>query len=192
MTRTMRIDSALLLATLLLALCAYPALAERGSVPGWFQAGNDVQGYAIGTVETEQGKAAFLKAIDPEPKKFGTLMQTFSPEEYLGKRVRFTARVKADDVQEWAGIWMRADAEKKAVAFDNMQDRPIQGTMPWTLQTIVLDIPKNADSLSIGILLHGKGEVMWDRIKLEIVGDDVPVTGPYAKKSKPANLNFED
>ena len=44
----------------------------------------------------------------------------------------------------------------------------------------------------MGILLFGKGEVVWDQIKLEVVGDDVPVTGPYSKKSKPANLDFEN
>lgn len=179
-------------ASLLLTLCALPAAAGHGSVPGWFQAGSDSDGYEIGTVQTDEGRAAYIKSLDPEPGKFGTLMQSFSPTEYLGKRVRLSARVKSQDVAEWAGMWMRADRDKETVAFDNMQTRPIRGSTDWTRCSIVLDIPGDADSMSMGILLHGKGEIIWDKIELEIVGRDVPVTSPYQKKSKPTNLDFEN
>lgn len=191
MTKRMQADTRWIAAALLLALCAAPAAAGPGSVPGWFKAGSDGSGYEIGTVETDGGRAAYLKSLDPEPGKFGTLMQTFSPTEYLGKRVRLTARVKSGNVAEWAGMWMRADRGKRTVTIDNMKNRAIRGTTDWTTYSIVLDIPGDADSMSMGILLHGEGEVLWDKIELEIVGEDVPTTSPY-HHSKPTNLNFEN
>jgi hypothetical protein len=58
-------------------------------------------------------------------------MQSFDAkmmQNYLGKRVRFSAAVKTEDVQSWAGLWMRVDKGSQTVEFDNMQDRPLKGT----------------------------------------------------------------
>jgi hypothetical protein len=37
-------------------------------------------------------------------------MQSFLPDHYAGKRVRFSGFVKAAAVQGWAGLWMRIDS----------------------------------------------------------------------------------
>ena len=51
--------------------------------------------------------------------------------EYLGKRLRFSGSMKAEDVKGWAGFWMRLDAEtRRCVGFDNMQERAVKGTEP--------------------------------------------------------------
>ena len=61
-------------------------------------------------------------------------MQGFSPDKYIGKRIRLTGMLKTKDVSSWAGLWLRIDTKTpiKAVVFDNMhdgkKDRSVKGT----------------------------------------------------------------
>jgi hypothetical protein len=86
-----------------------------------------------------------MKCITPKPGGFGTLMQMFEAGEMKDKRYRLTGWTKAAGVSGWAGMWMRVDgpAKGKSLAFDNMRDRPIQGTEDWTKHEIVLDVPES-------------------------------------------------
>ncbi len=174
----------------LIALTTASALAGSGTVEGWFQAGTDIDGYTIGTEKTDHGVVAFIKSKNPVKDEFGTLMQSFSADQYLGKRIRLSADIKHADIQEWAGMWMRVDARRFAASFDNMQNRPLKGTADWKTHHIVLDVPKDSKLISIGILLSGEGNVYWDDIKIEIVSKDEQLTDLTQVKSGPANLNF--
>ena len=165
--------------------------AATGAPRGWFLAGNKPASYNTG-VETDAGRAsAFLKSKDPAIEGFGTLLQSFAAQQYLGKRVRFSGSVKAEGVQRWAGLWMRVDKEKDSVAFDNMQGRPITGTSGWRAYTVVLDVPLDATAISLGILLDGTGAVWLSNVSVEVVGTDVPTTGTQLMLKAPANLGFE-
>ena len=74
-------------------------------------------------------------------------MQQFSADRFLGKRVRFAAFVKAQDVEGWAGLWMRLDGRfSVTLKLDNMQNRPIRGTSEWNLYSCVLDVPPETRS----------------------------------------------
>ena len=93
-----RIATAFLLALSIL-LSVNVAHAAEGTVPGWFKAGDDPSGYAIGTMETDGGHAAYIRALEPRVPGFGTLMQSFEPGQYLGKRIRLQAQVRVMDVE---------------------------------------------------------------------------------------------
>jgi hypothetical protein len=82
-------------------------------------------------------------------------------------------------------------------AFDNMQNRAIKGTQPWTAYDVVLDVPEDATGISFGVLLAGAGEVWINDVSFEVVGKDVPVTSPApaqapALPSHPVNLKFTE
>jgi hypothetical protein len=146
---------------------------------GWFLAGDTPQDYAIGNEPTLllNGKV-YLKSQVAHPSGFGTLMQAFQGSQYRGKRVRMTANVKAQAVQNWAGLWMRVDGTNQHIlGFDNMQDRPIRGTLDWKQYAIVLDVPQESIGIFFGILLVGQGEVWLENVKFEIVNNTVPKTG---------------
>ena len=117
-------------------------------------------------------------------------MQVFDATGYRGQRLRLSAHVKSENVKEWAGLWMRIDRDKKAVAFDNMQNRPIRGSQPWTQHAIVLDVDAQANIVAFGILLAGTGAVWIDDVAFDIVGADVPVTkcGEGSKQSAQPRL----
>jgi hypothetical protein len=103
--------------------------------------------------------------------------------------------VKSEDIKDWAGLWMRVDGNKgKILAFDNMQDRPIEGTLDWHRVEVTLDIDENAQNLAFGILLVGKGTAWIDDLNFEVVDSSVPVTGEVKKPrgKGPSNLSFEE
>jgi hypothetical protein len=179
----------------LLAACslALPAAAPKG----WFVAGSKPTEYESGidTVAAYNGHpSAYLRAKVSSVEGFGTLMQDFRADHYLGKRVRFSAFVKTERAQDWAGLWMRVDKESKQLAFDNMQDRSIKGTTDWKQYDVVLDVPQNATGIFFGVLLSGTGTVWLSEAKFEIVGPNVLTTNGVAqsKQDEPMNLGFED
>jgi hypothetical protein len=187
----MRAKSLLLvIAGLLLPVIAWPAPPA-----GWSLAGNDPSSFQVSrdpTVNHEGQKSARLESIRL-PKGFGTLMQSFDAKDYRGKRLRLKAWVKADDVHDWAGVWMRIDgSDMKSLGFDNMQNRPIKGTRDWMSHDVVLDVPEAATGIAFGILLSGEGKVWISGIHLDAVDKTVPVTSSVAAASSgPRNLDFE-
>jgi hypothetical protein len=187
---------------ILAALTVAPAAAfAADNIPtGWIKAGSHPAEYEVGADSTTHhgGHASgYVKSITKELHGFGTLMQTAGPGEYLGKRVRLSAFVKAGQVNDWAGVWMRVDGpmegnQPKGLAFDNMQGRPLKGTFDWKQVEIVLDVPKEAKAIAFGILLSKDGQVWIDDLKFEVVPASVPVTGRGGAMTKaPSNLDFE-
>ena len=91
---------------------------------------------------------------------------------------------------------MRVDKEKTKVAFDNMQNRAINGTQPWKQYDVVFDVPQDAMGIFFGILLRGSGEVWMNDVSFEVVGIEVPVTtqSPQAHTlpTQPTNLKFTE
>jgi hypothetical protein len=182
-------------AIVVLAACA---LAVRAEVPyGWLLAGSKPTEFEAGVDpgQAYQGhRSAYLKSKQLSVDGFGTLMQQFTAEQYLGKRVRLSGVVKSQEVAEWAGLWLRVDKGKEMIAFDNMQDRAIKGTTDWRRYEVVLDVPKDASGIALGILLTGTGEVWLNGARFEVVGPDVAVTGSSNAKTsnKPVNLDFAE
>ena len=82
--------------------------------------------------------------------------------------------------------------QPKILAFDNMQGRPLKGTIDWTRVEIVLDVPTEAKDIAFGILLSRDGQVWLDDLKFEVVPTSVPVSGRGVQLTKaPSNLDFE-
>lgn len=133
----------------------------------------------VDDAEAHEGRSSAWLASTRTAEGFGTMMQSCDPAEYRGRRLRLSAFVKAQDVKDWAGMWMRVDGpeEGRSLAFDSMQNRPIQGTMNWTRHDVFLDVADEATSISFGILLSGEGKVWLDDVQFEVVDNSVPVTG---------------
>lgn len=185
--------------------CVAAARPARGETPkGWFGGG---EGYELDCdIDIKHsGKASgSLKATD-KAKNFGSFTSAIRADNYRGKRVRLVAFVKPDGVKDWAGLWLRVDGkEKTAIAFDNMNARPIKGTSDWTAYGLVLDVPAEAEEIYFGCLLSGKGRLWIDDMQLLVVGTDVPVTAeagagtprqgeykPIDLPKEPVGLDFE-
>ena len=162
----MRTRVFVVLATLVLL----PAVARATGLEGWHLAGCDASSYAMDrdSIETYTGKPSGrlmsvserqgLGATEP-CKGYGTMCQCIDPASYAGKRIRFSGYVKAREVNDWAGLWMRVDGPDSScptLAFDNMYARPIKGSKDWARYDVVLDVAPQAKGICFGILLHGQ------------------------------------
>jgi hypothetical protein len=161
---------------------------------GWFSAGSKPKSYDMGIDKGAgpDGKnAASIKSKRKKIDGFGTLMQNFKPDKYLGKKIRMIGIMKSKDVESWAGFWLRIDQKdsKKPLSFDNMYDRRIKGNTEWTKYEIVLEVPDKASNIAFGALLRGTGQIWFDNINFEVVDNFIPTTGK--PKDQPTNLNFE-
>lgn len=132
--------------------------------------------------------SASVESTVRETHEFCNFMQIFNAEKFRGKRIRFSGFVKTSKVTKWAGLWMRVDGElaSPALAFDNMEQRPIKGTTGWTACSVVLDVPAGAVDIALGLILGGTGKAWVSDMKFEIVSTRVPVTGAWYNKRKSA------
>lgn len=174
------------------------------SVPpkGWIISGSHPNWYEIGYFADfchSGSRCVRLCSIKESVDGFGTLMQSIDADGYRGKRIKLTAFIKSESVENWAGLWMRVDAGREIVCFDNMQTRPIKGDTDWTQYQVVLDVPENSTSISFGVLLFGNGSLWLDDFDLQFVGLDVPSTdtmwdrrscGIQYQNLRPTNLDF--
>jgi len=180
-------------------LRAQSAAPGKASAPaGWFLAGNRPDNYTTGVDSSMMYTgypSAFLKAKS-DASGFGTLMQTFAPGQYAGKRIRLSANVKSEGVGRSAGLWLRIDGPQsggtpKMLGFDNMSNRPIRGTSYWNRYEVVLDVPSEAVDIAMGILLDGPGEVWMNSVSVDVVPNSVPTTAMSPSlPAEPQNLSF--
>jgi len=190
-SRTIGILSIMIITTLF-------SFKNAEDIKGWLLAGSAPSKYEIGVEKDSErsSKVGFLRSTETKIKgDFGTIMQSFVPEEYFGKRLKLTAYIKSKDVEKWAGMWMRVDGEKgTTLSFDNMHNRPIKGTTIWKKYEIILDVPKESVNLAFGVLLSGTGSIWMDSFKFEIVTNAVPTTNKGAKEGlkKPTNTSFDN
>lgn len=134
---------------------------------------------------------------------FGTVItQSFSAEEYRGKRVRLSGYARTSDATGMARLWVRVDGSAAGTPFDNMSDRALSGTTPWQRCDLVVDVPADSKVIHIGAIFFGEG-VMWiDDLQFEAVDASLPVTAQMrepqpsaaparALSGRPLNLGFE-
>ncbi|RIX60392.1 AraC family transcriptional regulator [Paenibacillus nanensis] len=177
-------------------------MKEAGTIKGWLLSGSDPAHYEMG-IDREtvhMGKVSgYLKSITATSEtQFATVMQQFKSDKYKGERIRLSAFVKAENVEHFAGLWMRVDnAEGDTIQFDNMSNRPINGSLPWQHYSVVLDVPADSASISFGILLTGRGKVWMDGFSFEAVDLKTPSTNMQlgadpGLRDEPENLSFEE
>jgi hypothetical protein len=191
-----------------LILFGISAVNAQGQLPkDWTKSGVSSDDYDISIDRDVKhaGKASCtVKSKADAPKGSGVLVQLFRADDYRGKRLKVTAHVKSKDVEGWGGLWVRVDGkDQTGLAFDNMMDRPIKGTLDWKEYEIVLDVPDKAEEIFFGFILVGKGQAWVDDFKVSAVGNDVKTTGkelrPMDRKwdlrkdlpKAPRNLDFE-
>jgi hypothetical protein len=167
-----------------------PPPAQKATPKGWFVTESAPKLYESGLdtdTPCEGPRSAYLRSLQPSPSGYGTFMQAFDAEAFRGKRLRFSAVVRTEDVQGWAGLWMRVEGEepREPLAFDNMQSRALTGTTPCKRYEVVLDVPEEAKAILAGLLLSGTGKAWVGAVRFEPVDTSVPVTNLLVQKPLP-------
>jgi hypothetical protein len=161
----------------------------------WWKTGAAPNDYEFGPAEEsfEGQPVAYLRSIVQQARSFGAFCQTIAAEDYRGKRIRFSAALKATNVTDgWGGLWLRIDGARldETLAIDTMEDRPLVGTTGWQEHALVLDVAAAAATISFGAGLSGKGELLVSQLAFEEVGSEVPVTAGAHRPRQPQNLDF--
>src|SRR5918994_4783171 len=96
----------------------------------WWNTGAAPNDYEFGLAEdTVEGQpVAYLRSIVQPARSFGAFCQTIAVEDYRGKRIRFSAALKATNVADgWGGLYLRVDGPHldETLAIDTMR------TAPW-------------------------------------------------------------
>ncbi len=103
---------------------------------------------------------------------FGNLMQAFDAQPFRGKRVTYRAAVRTNLIgaESRAQLWMRVDrAGNKPGFFDNMGARPISSEK-WADYEIIGEVADDAETINIGVMLHGRGRLFFDAASFEVIG----------------------
>lgn len=179
-----------LLAIPIAALALSASNAESLRLPNGWQGGASFtwpagQSYAYGVAPETENQAARTLTVQSrgrrQPTELGAMWQ--SVLGYAGKRVRFTAEVKATGTDTWAGLVVRDGFLPLYILPVNPGEPELAvaagapGCPEWCAVSVVADIP--ADDLgaaTVGVALIGNGQVWARGLKLEVVSNDTPLT----------------
>jgi len=145
---------------------------------------------------TERGRRLLTLECSRNVDGYIAVTQTISADEYLGKRVRFAARVRTDKVQGGTGLTVRVvTADQRVLGFDDMSTRPLRGSQGWRDAAVVLDVDRSAASITFGLRLNdGAGQVWIDGLRFEEVPADDPTLSIQLKPvlpQRPQNLELQ-
>ena len=168
---------------------------------GWFITGDPpfdaIEDYEIGVDPnlTYKKKPCITIKAKPNPGDFAALAQRIKAEAYRGKRLRFSAVLRSQDVKCRAALFMRISGDDgKLLAFDNMRERFISGTIDWEMHEIVLDVDEEAEDIIFGVLMSFEGQVWMADVQLKAVDKSVATTDILEEIAPffPINLDFTD
>lgn len=151
--------------------------------PAWYKNGDKAYAYDFITQNIEKEEVLHLRSNQESVKGWGTIMQNISSKPFKGRKVKFTASVKTEDIKGWVGLWMRvADSKTNEIyAYENMIRHAIKDTQDWKDYSITLEVDPDSDVISYGVLLNEAGKVWMKNAKIESF---TPTTSPHLKVNK--------
>jgi len=138
--------------------------------PDWYKNGDKAYAYDFVTQNIKKKQVLHLRSNQESVKGWGTIMKNISSKPFKGKKIKFTASVKTEDIKGWVGLWMRvADTKTNEIyAYENMVSHAIKNTQDWRDYSIVLDVAPESDIVSYGVLLNEAGKVWMKDTKVEV------------------------
>ena len=95
------------------------------------------------------------------------------PVDFKGQRIELRGYLKLQDVSDFAGLWIREDADGQPLSLENMQSQQVKGTRDWTEYRIELPIDPAAQKIYFGVLSGGTGTTWADDLELLVDGKPI-------------------
>jgi hypothetical protein len=152
------------------------------------------QHFGVGLSSNSVYKSIRINRPSPEltaTQTFAPISQVFPADRIKGKEFRLSGWMKVDPTWGGAGhLWMRIAKKGQVVFFYNMDNRPATSN-DWKEYSFTGRADPNADTLSMGAFLSGKGSLLVDHIRLSVKEEgewkDVPLeNGSFENDSSPA------
>ncbi len=142
------------------------------STPGEYQVSVDH------TIVHDGKSSLFLRSIAAHPVGAVQVGQEFDASPYRGRRVRIAGFFRAARIDGEAALQLSSTA--------SYQQTDVSGSAQWSRYEVVVDVPFDAESIRLGVLLRGAGTLR----AADLVFEPVPITVPLTKRTHPLNLNF--
>lgn len=162
----------------LVGVDAAPAALPSFDTSNWRMAGSNAAGYDGNRTVDGSGVATItIKAnAQANAQTFGTMAYKLPAAKYQGQRIAVSGEISTAAATS-GQFWMRVDgAGDKPLGFDNMANRALTGDKPWTPFQIVLDVPADAQTIYLGLILDGTGSASARNIRFGPVPKDTPTT----------------
>ena len=149
----------------------------RADGRSWYLAGTRPGDYEIRVAPAQdpQGHpAAVLRSTAVEPGGFATVTNAVPGLSWRGRQVRVSANLRGVDINGGGGVWLRVDGPGNdlPLAFANMWDRRVVGTVEWRPYHVIVDVPDGAGRVSWGAYLNGSGELSVSDLRFEAVRNE--------------------
>jgi hypothetical protein len=116
-----------------------------------------------------QGRSsAFLRSHVADPSVLATLRQTINADDYRGKQLRFSGEVKAEQVEQQAGLYIRTNKQGERLRPENA----VQGTRDWMRYEATTAVAEDAAFIRFGLVLSGTGQIWLANARLEVIEQD--------------------
>ncbi|MEP7002876.1 MAG: erythromycin esterase family protein [bacterium] len=123
-----------------------------------------------------------------DASKFAVISLSYPVARAAGRTLHLSGYIRTENIRTgYAGFWMRVDAPDKIIHLDNMSQRGVRGTTPWTRYDMELPVDSGASAVYFGPLHPGDGTAWFDSLAVEVVGDPMPRTiAAYTPEPRPA------
>ena len=116
------------------------------------------------------GEAALkIKRDEESPDSFSTASLNL-PIDFSGESIELSGYLRTEEVEGFAGLWLRQDGESGTLEIDNMAAQDLNGTTPWTQYSVRLPLNPEARTIYFGVLLSGEGTTWADDLELLVDG----------------------
>lgn len=123
----------------------------------------------------------------------GTAVQSFDASQYIGKKIRFTAHIRAEiEGKGHAGFYISERTFQNQYPFINTnEDNPIVFNT-WEIYAIEHIVSDDAYSINIGLFLQGSGRAWIDAITVEVIDEvqDIMAAGATNSQTVKNYLDF--
>ncbi|SHF69488.1 C-terminal processing protease CtpA/Prc, contains a PDZ domain [Salegentibacter echinorum] len=161
---------------------------ENSFLPkGWIKWGTYL--LETDTLNVHSGKKSLKITQGDNGNRFGSAAYKI-PANYTGRTITLEGYMKLKNVENgFAGLLLRIDGNEGALAFDNMDKKNISGTRDWEKYSISLNYPEGAETIYVGGILSGNGEVWLDNFELRLDGKNIQTLKEIEKEFTEAQLD---
>ena len=110
---------------------------------------------------------------DAKSKESFSVITRMLPVDFKGQRIELRGYLKLQDVTDFAGLWLREDADDQMLSLENMHSQQVKGTRDWAEYHIALPIDPTAQKIYFGVLFSGTGTVWADDLELLVDGKPI-------------------
>jgi hypothetical protein len=153
---------------------------------------SDLQGRASAFLRVSKVPNAGIPHILPQKLTGMTLRQTIDASDYRGKQLRFSGEVKAEQVEQLGGLYIRTNVlHWKRIQEEFGVEQPgdpsieanrpgekvrpqhlVQGTHDWMRCEATVPVAQDALFIRFGLVLYGRGQIWLRDARLDVIEGD--------------------